>query len=64
MLQDFIKNFRTYMRNYDLFEIVKSFYEKRQIDIKERAKNKDKLDFEKITMKQLEDAGVSLRELE
>lgn len=55
---------REYFRNNDLFEYTKSFYDKKQRDIKLRELYNEYLDVSKVTDDNLEDAGVSKREFD
>ena len=62
---DFIKNMRNYMRHVDLYEMTKTFYDRRQQELKERLLNKNgSIDVSKVTDDHLYDAGVSKREVD
>ena len=62
---DFIKNMRNYMRHVDLYEMTKTFYDRRQKELKERLLNKNgSIDVSKVTDDHLYDAGVSKREFD
>lgn len=63
LLEDFIKNMRTYMFNFTLFDITKAFYDKRQIDLKNQSSAQ--LDLAKVNESvDLEQAGLSKRDFD
>ena len=64
-MADFNKNLRSYLRHVNVYEMVKGMYDKRQLEIKERARtNNGIIRLDKVTERHLEDAGVSKREFE
>ena len=65
ILADFRKNMKSYLRHLNVYEMVKGMYDKRQLEAKERARtNNGVIRVEKVTDRDLEDAGVSRREFE
>lgn len=53
------------MRHVDLYEMTKTFYDRRQQELKERLLNKNgSIDVSKVTDDHLYDAGVSKREFD
>jgi hypothetical protein len=65
VLADFNKNLRSYLRHINVYEMVKGMYDKRQLENKERARtNNGIIRLDKVTERNLEDAGVSKREFE
>lgn len=64
-MADFNKNLRSYLRHVNVYEMVKGMYDKRQLEIKERARtNNGIIRLDKVTERHLEDAGVSKREFD
>ena len=65
ILLDFQKNLRSYLRHVNVYEMVKGMYDKRIYEQKERARtNNGIIRVDKVTERDLEDAGVSKREFE
>ena len=65
ILADFSKNIRSYLRHVNVYEMVKGMYDKREYDRKERARtNNGIIRVDKVSDRDLEDAGVSRREFE
>lgn len=63
ILKDFIKDMRNYLRHVDLYELTKGLYDKQKLEQKNRLlDNYGIIDLTKVTDKQLEEAGVSMRE--
>lgn len=64
LMKDFLKHTRQYMRHYELFDFTKSFYDRRQKEIKDRELYCETLDLSKVNEAQMEEAGVSRKDLE
>ncbi len=56
---------RNYLRHVHIYELLKGMWDKRDLDTKERARtNNGIIRLDKVTDRDLEDAGVSKREFE
>jgi hypothetical protein len=65
VLEDLQKNLRSYLRHVHVYEMIKGMYDKRQLEIKERERtNNGIIRLDKVTDRDLEDAGVSKREFD
>lgn len=65
IIDEFLKGMRTYIeRDFDIYNVVKTMYDKRQEQIKERENQKPTLDVNKVKDRDLENASVSRREWE
>lgn len=56
---------KSYLRHVNVYEMIKGMYDKRQLEAKERARtNNGVIRVDRVTDRDLEDAGVSRREFE
>jgi hypothetical protein len=54
---------RLYLNNFDVYAVTRYIFKKREREIKER-ENQKKVDFSKVTDKQLQQAKISKRDFE
>ena len=65
VIAEFVKNMRSFLRHYDVYQITKGIYDKREAKKLERQNLINGIiDMSKVTDRHLEDAGVSRKEFD